>query len=192
MIQQSRISIQIATPSEIKSGGNGMEIRWGVAQSRFGKCFLAQTPRGISHLSFFDNDEIESLEVVNSDWPRSVLKRDDTLAASTSRHIFHEGNSASSPLHLHLKGTEFQLKVWKALLEIPDGELSTYGRLSKRIGMDGSARAVGNAVGKNRISYIIPCHRVIREDGTLGGYRWGTRRKQDMLAWEQAKHPIQP
>jgi len=182
-------SISIATPAQIRTGGKGMEIRWGITDSPFGKCFLAETSLRISHLSFLDNDETESLETLTKDWPDADLQRDDELASSTSQRIFTEDRP---PISLHIRGTEFQLKVWRALLEIADGELSTYGRLAKRIGMDGAARAVGNAVGRNRISYIIPCHRVIRENGVLGGYRWGTTRKKAMLAHEKAKLIIRP
>lgn len=185
------LSVSAATPGEIKSGGNGMTITWGTAESPFGNMFLASTPRGISHLSFFDEDEAASLEDLRSDWPKADLERDDPAARETSLRIFQPA-TADSPLRLHLKGTGFQLKVWKALLEIPDGKLSTYGRLAKRIGKDGSARAVGNAVGSNRISYLVPCHRVIRETGALGGYRWDPLRKRAILAWENARQLTPP
>ena len=177
-----RLSIANATSSEIKSAGHGMEIHWCIAATPFGNCFLAKTPRGISHFSFFDDDETESLEVLANDWPKASLKRDDKLAESTVQLIFKD----NAPMQLYLRGTEFQLKVWKALIEMPRGQLSTYGQLAKSIGVSGSARAVGNAVGRNRISYLIPCHRVIRQNGEIGGYRWGTVRKRKLIAHEGA------
>lgn len=182
----NRLPFSIATDAEIKSGGQGMEISWGLTESPFGKCFIAQNPHGISHLSFFDEDEKESLEVVRKDWLKAELRRDDKLAIATARSLF----ALESPtFHLHLKGTDFQLKVWNALLGIPKGELSTYGRLANQIGMQSAARAIGNAVGRNRISYLIPCHRVVRECGAIGGYHWGVVRKRAMLAAELAVTP---
>lgn len=164
--------------------GKGMRITWGVADSPFGKCLMAQTPRGVSHLSFFDGDETESLEAVRKDWPMAELARDDKPAGDLSAGIFR--NTATT-IPLLLKGTPFQLLVWEALIGIPRPELSTYGSLAETIGHPGSSRAVGNAVGANRISYLVPCHRVIRADGRLGGYRWGAERKRAMLAAERGE-----
>ncbi len=147
-----------------------MKIRWGVSPSPFGSMFLARSPRGITHLSFFDGDVTESLDVLRKDWPEAELIRDDSLTVK--------------PHRLHVKGTPFQMRVWQALLEIPEGSLSTYGKIAAAIGMPGASRAVGSAVGANRISLLIPCHRVIRADGGLGGYRWGAERKRVMLASE--------
>ncbi len=157
-----------------------MEIRWGVSDSPFGKMFLARSPRGITHLSFFDGEETESLDVLRKDWTNASLMRDDKLAATVACEIFKTGGE----FRAHVKGTPFQQKVWKALLGISDGRLSTYARLAAGIGMEGASRAVGNAVGANRISYLIPCHRVVRTGGGLGGYRWGAERKRAMLAAE--------
>lgn len=182
------ISIHAASPGEIKSNGKGMQIRWGVSDSPFGKVFIAASPRGITHLSFFEEDESDSVDTMRGDWPCAELVRDDTLASKLANGIFHvEKQPTSNPLRLHVKGTPFQLLVWKALLEIPEASLSSYGRLAKEIGRDKSSRAVGNAVGRNRISYLIPCHRVIRETGVSGGYRWGQLRKRAMISREQAR-----
>lgn len=169
----SQITIIQASDSETRD--TEMEIRWGISESPFGKMFLALSPRGITHLSFFDDDESESIAVLRRDWPKARLVRDDSPARE-----FNAGKSH----RLHVIGTPFQIRVWKALLEIPEGGLSTYGRLAEKIGMPGASRAVGNAVGANRISLIIPCHRVIRADGGLGGYRWGPGRKKEILAAE--------
>ena len=182
------VSIHAATPGEIKANGKGIEIRWGLSESPFGNIFIANSARGITHLSFFDVDEADSIDALQADWPCADLVRDDILVRRLVGEIFRtEASPPQSPLHLHVKGTPFQLLVWKALLGIPDASLSTYGRLAKGIGREKSSRAVGNAVGRNRISYLIPCHRVIRETGVSGGYRWGQLRKRAMICREQAQ-----
>lgn len=172
-MSNSRITLIEASDSEIRDAK--MEIRWGISNSPFGKMFLAHSPRGITHLSFFDDDEADSMAALRKDWPKAKLIRDDSGA----------GDLISGKKHrLHLVGTPFQIKVWQALLEIPRGGLSTYGSLAEKIGMPGASRAVGSAVGANRVSLLIPCHRVIRANGGLGGFRWGAERKKAMLAGE--------
>ena len=161
-----------------------MEIRWGVSESPFGSMFLAQSSQGITHLSFFEGDETESLEVLRRDWPEAELLRDDGFAGKMAKRIFSK--KAADDLRLHVKGTPFHEKICHPLLEIPPFEVSTYGKIAAKVGMPGASRAVGSAVGANRISWLIPCHRVIRTDGGLGGFRWGTGRKRAMLDWEQA------
>lgn len=187
---QPRVSIFTATDEEMRNGGAGMEVRWGVSESAFGKMFLAASPRGITHLSFFDGDQGESLDVLRGDWPAAELVRDDGFANGFGERAFSE--KPAGEFRLHVKGTPFQRKVWEALLGIPPGELSTYGELAEEIGMAGGSRAVGNAVGRNRISYLIPCHRVIRASGELGGYRWGSDRKRAMLEREGVLPLIRP
>lgn len=159
-----------------------MEIRWGVSESPFGKMFLAESARGITHLSFFEGDEKESLDILRADLPKAELVRDDGFVGKMAKRIF--SGKAAGDLPLYLKGTPFQMKVWQALRDIPPGQVSTYGKIAAGLGMPGASRAAGSAVGANRISYLIPCHRVIRTDGGLGGYRWGTDRKRAMLAAE--------
>ncbi len=158
-------------------------IDWGISETPFGNMLIARSPKGIAHLSFFETDEAASFQQLTHDWPTATLNRNDRFAAELSHQIFQ--SKSTTPLKLNLNGTEFQLQVWNALLEIPSGKTSTYSQLAKRIGKPKAARAVGNAVGQNRIAYLIPCHRVIREDGSLGGYRWGTTCKSKMLAWEK-------
>lgn len=161
-----------------------LKIRWGISESPFGKLFLAESAMGITHLSFFEGDEVESLEVLREDWPKAELERDDEFTAKMAKRIF--SGKAVDELRLHVKGTPFQEKVWQALREIPPGEVSTYGKIAAGLGMPGASRAVGSAVGANRISYLIPCHRVIRTDGGLGGFRWGTDLKRAMLEKERS------
>jgi AraC family transcriptional regulator, regulatory protein of adaptative response / methylated-DNA-[protein]-cysteine methyltransferase len=170
-----------ATAEKIRGGGAGMKIRWGVSESPFGKMFLAESSRGITHLSFFNGDEINSLEKLRRDFPKADLVRDDGFSGKMMKRIF---TGKAEELRLHVNGTPFQEKVWQALLDIPPGSVSTYGKIAAHLGMPGASRAVGGAVGANRIAFLIPCHRVIRADGGLGGFRWGTERKRAMLAAE--------
>lgn len=158
-------------------------IEWGISDSPISKILIAKSPKGIVHLSFFETDESESYQQLTHDWPSANFSRNDRLASELARQIF-KPDSADKP-KLDLNGTEFQNLVWKALLKIPRGKTTTYGQLAESIGKPKAARAVGNAVGKNRIAYLIPCHRVIREDGSLGGFRWGTNCKSKLLAHEK-------
>lgn len=173
-----------ATPDEIRSGGAGLKIRWGISESPFGNMFLAESQRGLTHLSFFDRDEKESLDVMKKDWPKAEWQREERFAGEIAKNIIT--NIGTTEFRLHVKGTPFQAKVWQALLNIKPGEVSTYGRIASKMGLPGASRAVGSAVGANRISWLIPCHRVIRTDGGLGGFRWGTERKRAMLERENA------
>ncbi|MDF7807073.1 methylated-DNA--[protein]-cysteine S-methyltransferase [Pontiellaceae bacterium B12219] len=178
------VSIDAASPGEIKTGGRGWKIVAGIVDSPFGKCLIAESPRGICHLSFFQSLECSNRwKVLVDEWPHAELIRDDTRAAVLGRTIFVEGGRQGA-LKLFLKGTPFQIKVWRALVQIPEGQCVSYGKLAGGIGNTGASRAVGSAVGKNSIAFLIPCHRVIRETGIIGGYRWGTVRKRAMLAWE--------
>lgn len=159
------------------------EIKWGISDSPVGKFLLASSPIGIVHLSFLGTDEAESYEQLCREWPEASLIRSDRLIGELARQIF-QTNPKEKP-ELDLRGTPFQIRVWSALKEIPRGQTTTYQRLARSIGKPSAARAVGNAIGKNRIAYLIPCHRVIRQDGSLGGFRWGTTCKSKLLAWEK-------
>ena len=181
------VTLEAASPGEMKSGGAGLEIDFGFAETPFGEALIAETKRGICHLSFVDVRGHERvLGFLTSDWPNARLLRADPRAAELSGEIFARPSPSQSPprLRTFVRGTPFQLRVWRALLGIPSGELTTYGRLAKAIGQSQAARAVGSAVGANPISFIIPCHRVIRETGALGNYGGGRIRKQVMVGWE--------
>lgn len=173
------VNLEAASPGEIKSGGAGWEIRVGTAESPFGECLIAESPRGICHLSF--GSDFQRLE---KDWPKAELVRDGKRAGELASRIFRIDSCLTGPLKAYVKGTAFQVKVWRALLEIPEGALTSYGRLAQRIGEPKASRAVGTAVGNNPIGYLIPCHRVIRETGAVGGYAWGIERKKAVQAWE--------
>ena len=158
-------------------------IEWGISSSPFGNTLIASSPKGIVHLSFFETNETESYQQLAHDWPNAKLNRNDRLSTKLSRQIFQSGSSEKPKIAP--QGTEFQLQVWKALLKIPRGKTATYSQIAKLIGKPNASRAVGNAIGKNPIAYLIPCHRVIRTDGSLGGFRWGTNCKAKLLAQER-------
>lgn len=183
------VSLEAATPGEIKARGAGMAIRAGVAASPFGNCLLAETSRGICHLSFFDDRGDAALAELKADWPLAEISSNDARARELAEQIFSPAPPAS-PWKLHVRGTPFQLRVWRALLDIAPGTLVSYGKLAAHAGNSNASRATGTAVGSNAISYLIPCHRVIRETGISGHYRWGSVRKRAILAWEGCRFEI--
>lgn len=182
------LCLEAATPGEVKSGGAGWTITTGFAECPFGLCLVAQGPRGICHLSFVESGEENSAWVqLQQEWPKASLQRDDRSAKQIAATVFQRPASSSRPpLRAFVQGTEFQLRVWRALIQIPPGSLITYGQLATTIGSPTAARAVGTAVGANPVGYLIPCHRVIRETGIIGDYRWGKTRKRALVAWETA------
>jgi AraC family transcriptional regulator of adaptative response/methylated-DNA-[protein]-cysteine methyltransferase len=181
------VSLEAASPGELKSGGEGWTVSVGLAVSPFGRCLIAEGPRGICQLAFVESANLEAEWVwLRQLWPRARLRRDDAVARRLAGQIFEgSGGSGTGPgLRALVRGTEFQVRVWRALLCVPPGALVSYGRLAEAVGRPGAARAVGTAVGRNPVAYLIPCHRVIRETGVLGNYRWGEVRKRAMVAWE--------
>lgn len=180
------VSTEAVTPGEYKAFGNGIEVRWGVHTSPFGDCLVAQTERGVCHLSFVNGDASANLERLEHDWARSRVVEDRHATARTRDSIFSHRRT-DRPLPLLLKGTNFQLRVWEALLRVPEGALLSYSDLAAHVCTPGATRAVASAVGANPVSYLIPCHRVLRKTGALGGYAWGPTRKLLMLGWEAAR-----
>lgn len=181
------------TPGEYKKLGMSLEITYGFHDTPFGTALLGNTERGLCHLEFSDSDETSGREAVfeamKEEWPGAILREARRQTGDVAKRIFYpkkEGPPAA-PLSLFLKGTNYQIKVWNALLRVPLGSLTTYGRLANFLGAPKSARAVGSAVAKNHIAYLIPCHRVIREMGAFGEYRWGPDRKRAMLGWEASQ-----
>ena len=148
--------------------------------------FLALTGRGICRLTFPAGDEAAEEAWLARRWPGAEIRRDPAATAETAGRVF-DLPADDEPLRLLVQGTNFQIAVWRALLAIPEGAVSTYSRIAEAIGRPRAVRAVGNAVGANPISFLIPCHRILREVGALGGYRWGPARKQAILAWESAR-----
>lgn len=178
------VATEAVTPGEYKQFGAGLEVRWGIHPSPFGDCLVAETERGICHLSFGDGDLAPNRERLAHDWHRSKLVRDQEGTSETARRAFESAEPAAP--RLILKGTNFQIRVWRALLEIPPGTLLSYGDLAARLGRPSATRAVASAVGANPVAYLVPCHRVLRNSGAMGGYAWGTERKRALIAWEAA------
>lgn len=169
------------TPGTFKNGGEGLTVRYGVHPSPFGYAFLALTPHGICELEL-RTDAAEAyarVEPMRRRWPQAQLVEDAQATAAVVREVF---GGKTHPLHL--RGTNFQLKVWQALLRIPEGALTDYSTVAMAVGAPRASRAVGSAVGDNPIHWLIPCHRVLRRDGGIGGYATGMARKQAMLAYE--------
>lgn len=185
------VSLEAMSPGEYKAAGAGLRIRYGLYETPFGQCLIARTDRGICNLQFVEVDtRSASVEArLRDQWPAAVLVWDPAATAELSDLIFQPRQSTvRRPLVLHVKGTNFQIQVWRALLTIPFGGMTTYQGLATEIGRPTAARAIGNAVGRNPIGYLIPCHRVIRGSGELGGYRWGLARKTAMLGWEASHY----
>ena len=183
------INLESASPGEMKSGGAGWTITFGFADTPFGACLVGENTRGICHLSFVDTRDEGALNRLNRDWPRAQFRRNDAAAAQLVHRVFDSsvGIQHKLPLRAFVKGTPFQVRVWRALLQVQPGQLVTYGSLAAAIGRPAAARAVGTAVGQNSLAYLIPCHRVIRETGAIGGYRWGPVRKRAIQAWESSR-----
>ena len=185
------IQLEGASPGEIKAGGTGLVIEFGVAETPFGPWLVGQSTRGLTHVSFLESpvmtDEAEAR--VRQDWPRAEFCRRDGAAGELAARAFASPAPAPPPgLRAWVRGTKFQLRVWRALLAVPAGGLVTYGRLAEWSGAPRAARAVGTAVGDNPLAYLIPCHRVIRGTGIIGQYRWGTTRKRLLIAREMTRN----
>jgi len=181
------VTAEAVTPGEYKSRGAGVTIRYGIHPTPFGKCLIATTERGICHLSFVQTSEGDVIDQLVADWKQARMIEDYKSTVSLIEPIFDlRYGHRSKPLNVHLRGTNFQLKVWEALLQIPAGEVTTYAGIASRIGNPGATRAVGSAVGHNPIAVLIPCHRVIRKVGDFGNYRYGALRKKALLAREFA------
>ncbi|MEK0085656.1 bifunctional helix-turn-helix domain-containing protein/methylated-DNA--[protein]-cysteine S-methyltransferase [Benzoatithermus flavus] len=181
------LTFEAMTPGEYKEAGAKLILRWGVHETPFGQALLVASERGLARLVFLEGQTVEeALVEAKADWPLSRFVA-DTNATAPFAHAAFGGSATRAPLKLLLKGTPFQVQVWRALMRIPEGTTVTYGQLAAELGRPGAARAIGSACGRNRIGVLIPCHRVIRDTGALGGYHWGLERKQALLAWESAR-----
>ena len=180
------INVEAVTPGELKRLGDELVIRYGFHPSPFGDCLLAVTDRGICGLEFLAGRTAEETKnELAARWPSAELEHRPKETVALLGSLFPEpGAGPTGPYTLLIKGTNFQLQVWRALLEVPPGALVSYGSIARHLGKPGASRAVGQAVGSNPISYLIPCHRVIASTTGLGGYRWGLPRKQALLGWE--------
>jgi len=182
------VTIDAVTPGEYKRGGEGLRIEFGVHETPFGDCLIATTERGVCEIAFIGTGD-DPYDALRARWPNAMLVERPGATQGIAERIF--GTAATDigaePLHLVVRGTNFQLKVWEALLRIPPGGVSTYEQIAAAIGAPTASRAVGTAVGANPVAYLIPCHRVIRKTGAFGNYRWGATRKRAMLGWEAAR-----
>ena len=185
------ISCEAMSPGEIQSGGLGLTITYGIGESPFGEALVAWTTRGVCHLSFHQHDATTLSSELQALWPQAYLERQDDEAHARLSRIFPRMPTRGT-LHLVLRGTNFQIKVWEALLNTTRGELRSYAQVAGMVGSPRAARAVGSALAANTIGYLIPCHRVIRESGEINHYRWGAARKQAMLAWEAGQRECGP
>jgi len=180
------ISIEGMTPGEYKNGGENLNINYDFFQSHFGKIIVASTNKGICHLAFTDDEQI-AVQALIKRFPNALFQKKADNLQKKAAGIFSADWNNLPLIKLHLKGSEFQLKVWEALLKIPVGKLTTYGKIAGDIKMPKASRAVGTAVGANPVAWLIPCHRVIQSSGIFGGYHWGTARKAAIIGWEAAK-----
>lgn len=180
------ISIEGMTPAEYKNGGENLIIHYSFAESRFGNIIVASTPKGICYMAFTDIEE-EAFSTMQRCFPHArFIPLMDTIQQK-ALYIFTHDWEKLPQIKLHLKGTEFQLKVWETLLKIPMGRVSSYGSVAQQMQHPTAARAVGSAVGSNPVAFLIPCHRVIQSSGIFGGYMWGNTRKTAMIGWESAR-----
>jgi AraC family transcriptional regulator of adaptative response/methylated-DNA-[protein]-cysteine methyltransferase len=179
------INIEGMTPGEYKNGGENLVINYSFSESPFGKVIVASTQKGICYMAFdCDDDAFKKLELT---FPNANFKNRIDDFQENAIYIFQGDWKKLNSIKLHLKGTAFQLKVWEALLKIPVGELSTYGKIAASIDNPKASRAVGSAIGSNPVAYLIPCHRVIQSNGLFGQYMWGSNRKTAIIGWEASK-----
>lgn len=180
------VKIEGMSPAEYKNGGKSLNINYSFSESPFGKIITASTEKGICYMAF-ENDIYKALGDLKHKFPNaSFFERLDEFQKN-ALSIFNKDWTQLNTIKLHLKGTDFQLKVWESLLTIPMGKLSTYGSLAEKIGNPKASRAVGTAIGSNPVAFLIPCHRVIQSSGNIGGYMWGTERKQLIIGWESSR-----
>jgi AraC family transcriptional regulator of adaptative response/methylated-DNA-[protein]-cysteine methyltransferase len=184
------VSCEAMTPGEIRRGGAGLSLGWGQALTPFGAALVGWTPRGLCYLAFLEGDAAARQTELQTCWPAAEYRRDDAQAQQWMDRVFTRIPQPGT-LHLVLRGTNFQLKVWEALLRVEPARVVSYSQLAQLAGAPKAQRAVGSALAANTIAYLIPCHRVIRETGEVGHYRWGPERKAAMLAWE-AGHAARP
>lgn len=183
------VNLEAVTPGEFKMAGAGLTIEHAVHDTPFGKAFIATTPRGICNFEFLEAlDHVDShLVELQKKWPSATLQENPKSILSVAKKMFGRPTESDRPISLFVSGTNFQINVWKALLQIPPATVVSYTQVANAIGRPNSARAVGLAVGQNPVAFLIPCHRVIQQSGGLGGYHWGLARKQAIHAWESAR-----
>lgn len=181
------ITIEGMSPAEYKNGGQNLRIHYSFHDSPFGPLIIASTPKGVCYLAFFDSGQEKALDLLKNHFPKADFQESSEVLHTDALAIFQKDWSKLKDIKLHLRGTDFQLKVWESLLKIPQGSLSSYGRIAQDIGHANASRAIGTAIGSNPVAFLIPCHRVIQSSGKLGGYMWGEIRKTALIGWENAQ-----
>ncbi len=183
------VQLEAVTPGEYKNKGKNLTIEYGVHPTPFGRLFVAVSSRGICRASFLDvdHDVEQQLVKLKNTWPLASFSRNDETTGAVVSTMFDKAKVTDRPLSLHIPGTNFQIAVWKALLQIPPGTVVSYSQLAAALGHPQSSRAIGSAIAANPVAFLIPCHRVIQQSGALGGYRWGPARKHAIQLWERAQ-----
>lgn len=181
------VTIEGMTPAEYQYGGQNLSIQYSFSESPFGNLIVASTDRGICHMAFCE-DDVMAFEILKSKFPNAHFQQKLNALQQNALSIFQNDWSKLPEIKLHLKGSEFQLKVWETLLKIPMGHLTTYGAIAQQIEKPNASRAVGTAIGNNPIAFLIPCHRIIQSTGIFGGYMWGGIRKTAIIGWEAAQN----
>lgn len=184
------VSTEAVSPGEYRSRGADLTIRYGLHPTPFGQCLIGLTERGICHLGFVQGRDGDAIDALVADWAAAKMVEDQQATAPLVGPIFDLSQRGSRPLPLFLRGTNFQIKVWEALLRVPAGGVTTYEQVAAQIGRPHALRAVGTAVGHNPVAVLIPCHRVIRKMGEFGNYRYGSARKKALLGWESARAQV--
>lgn len=179
------VNVHAMTPREYREFGRDLKIEYGWHPSPFGLCLIGITDKGLCWLSF--HSDRTGLPDLESEWKAAQFNENPVAASAAVQQIFDASEGAGDSIALHLKGTNLQIRVWEALLSLGRGEVATYTQVARMADRPLAVRAVASAVGRNSVSYLIPCHRAIRANGTIGGYRWGTTRKRALLAWEKAQ-----
>ncbi|HHQ4653381.1 TPA: bifunctional transcriptional activator/DNA repair enzyme AdaA [Aeromonas hydrophila] len=183
------VQLEAVTPGEYKQHGAGLVIDHGVHDTPFGQAFVALTPRGVCNFSFLDDQAPQTpLAALAQSWPEAELREAPSRTQGVIHTMFDSSKKADRPISLHVSGTNFQISVWRALLQIPPAKVVSYAQVASAVGNPKAARAVGLAVGANPVALMIPCHRVIQQNGRLGGYHWGETRKQAIHVWEAARY----
>jgi AraC family transcriptional regulator, regulatory protein of adaptative response / methylated-DNA-[protein]-cysteine methyltransferase len=180
------INIEGMTPAEYKNGGEHLQIAFSFAQTIFGNIIVAATQKGICYIAFYDELQ-RAIDHLKKSFPKAMYSQREIPLFEDVRSIFSNRFSSAHKLNLHLKGTDFQLKVWETLLTIPEGKLTTYGSIAQKIENLKASRAVGSAIGDNPVAFLIPCHRVIQSSGIFGQYMWGAKRKTAIIGWEASR-----
>ena len=178
--------IEGMTPGEFKNGGENLSINYSFAESPFGNILVASTHKGICYMAFADKQQTAFSEL-KKQFPNAKYKQVVDLIQQNALYIFTKDWNKLNEIKLHVRGTNFQIKVWEMLLKIPEGQLSSYGKIASAIEKPMASRAVGTAIGDHPVAFIIPCHRVIQSSGSFGQYHWGSTRKTAMIGWEAAK-----